>query len=281
MSSLSRITGYELVRPLGGGPLTQVFAARELESDEACVLKVLRPDWEDQTTAIKLLQREARALLAVKHPHLVRLIQAHVTTTPFYLVMEHLEGETLLARLRRSFRLDIAATIWLCRQIAEALTALHRSGFLHGDVKPDNVCLIKDGKAVLVDLGFAHRVGENAAFLRAGYVLGTANYLAPEVCRQESEGAETSDVFSLGVMLYEMLTGQLPYPPGSVDQIFRRHSCDPPDDIRRLLPELPVSLTKLIERMLARQPLQRPKASEVMGKLLRIEIDGLGRRLAR
>jgi serine/threonine protein kinase len=280
MSSLPRIAGYELLRPLGGGPLTQVFAALELESDKACALKALRPDWEDQATAIKLLQREARALLAVKHPHLVRLLHAHVTAPPYYLVMEHLEGESLLARLRRSFRLDLTVVLWIGRQIAEALTALHRSGFLHGDVKPGNVYLIKDGQAVLVDLGFAHRVGENAAFLRAGYVLGTANYLAPEVCRQESEGAESSDVFSLGVMLYEMLTGQLPYASGSVDQIFRRHSYDPPDDIRRLLPELPVSLTKLIERMLARKPLQRPKASEVMGRLLRLEIDGLGRRLA-
>jgi serine/threonine protein kinase len=280
MSSLPRIAGYELLRSLGGGPLTQVYAARELENDEACALKVLRPDWEDRTTAIKLLQREARALLAVKHPHLVRLLHAHVTTPPYFLVMEQLEGESLLVRLRRSFRLDLPTAFWVGRQVAEALTALHRSGFLHGDVKPANVYLVKDGQAILVDLGFAHRIGENAAFLRAGYVLGTADYLAPEMCRQESEGSESSDVFSLGVMLFEMLTGRLPYPSGSVDQVFRRHSYDPPDDIRRHVPELPVSMAKLLERMLARQPSLRPKASEVTGKLLKLEINGFGKRLA-
>src|SRR5207253_521172 len=128
---------------------------RKIENDETCVLKVLRTDWEDQTTAIKLLQREARALLAVRHPHLVRLIHAHVTTPPYYLVLEHLEGESLFERLRRSFRLDLSSGMWVGRQIAEALAALHRSGFLHGDVKPNNIQLIRGGQAVLLDLGFA------------------------------------------------------------------------------------------------------------------------------
>src|SRR5262249_46384700 len=124
------------------------------------------------------------------------------------------------------------------------------------------------------------RPGENAAFLREGYVLGTANYLAPELCRQESEGDESSDVFSLGVSLYEMLTGKLPYLPGSVDQVFRRHSSDPPADIRRHLPECPAALAKLFERMLARRPEERPKASGVVRQLIALEISGLSRRLA-
>jgi serine/threonine protein kinase len=168
--------------------------------------------------------------------------------------------------------------LWIGRQTAEALAALHRAGFLHGDVKPDNVHLVEDGRAILIDLGFAHRPGENAAFLRRGYVLGTANYLAPELCGTEPDADQSSDLFSLGAMLFEMLTGRLPYPVGSVDQTFRRHSCDPPADIRAQLPFLPPSLGRLIERMLAHEPATRPRAAQVVRQLIELEIAGMGRR---
>ena len=278
MPRAQSIRGYELVKALGGGPLTMVYSARQFGSDVSCAVKLLRPDWQDQQTGIKLLQREARACLAVQHPHLVRLLEAHVTTPPFYLVLELLAGESLRQRLRREYALDPATTLWIGRQTAEALSALHRAGFLHGDVKPDNVHLVEDGRAVLIDLGFAHRPGENAAFLRGGYVLGTANYLAPELCRSDPDAAQSSDLFSLGTMLFEMLTGRLPYPPGSVDQTFRRHSCDPPADIRRQLPFLPASLGRLIERLLAHEPAERPRANQVVRQLIELEIAGLSRR---
>jgi serine/threonine protein kinase len=278
MQRLPHIPGYELAQPLGGGPLTVVYAARQTESDIPCAIKLLRPDWEDQATGIKLLQREARVGLAVKHPHLVRLLDVHVTRPPYYLVMELLAGESLRQRMRREYRLDVAGTLWIGRQTAEALAALHRAGFLHGDVKPDNIHLAEDGRSVLIDLGFAHRPGENAAFLRSGYVLGTANYLAPELCRSKPDADQRSDVFSLGATLFEMLTGDLPYPSGSLDQTFRRHSCDPPADIRLHLPYLPPSLERLIERMLAHQPEDRPRANQVVRQLIGLEIAGMSKR---
>src|SRR5205085_639288 len=103
------------------------------------------------------------------------------------------------ARLRPDYCLDVPSTLWVARQTAEALAALHRARFVHGDVKPDNVRLVADGTAVLIDLGFTHRPGENDALLRDGYVLGTANYLAPELCRPRPHGDSASDLFSLGV----------------------------------------------------------------------------------
>src|SRR5260370_21950784 len=130
--------------------------------------------------------------------------------------MELLAGGWVGGGVRRGCRLELSEALWVTRQTAEALAALHRAGFLHGDVKPDNVRLVGDGAAVLIDLGFAHRPGENAAFLREGYVLGTPDYLAPELCLSHPEADLSSDLFSLGVMLFEMLTGKLPYPPGSL-----------------------------------------------------------------
>ena len=188
--------------------------------------------------------------------------------------MELLPGESLRQRLRRDYRLEPAEAVWVARQTAEALAALHRAGFLHGDVKPDNLRLVPGGPAVLIDLGFAHRPGENAAFLREGYVLGTADYLAPELCDPEPAEDLSSDLFSLGVMLFEMLTGRLPYPRGSVKQTFRRHRCDPPADVRRFAGPLPNALAGLVERLLANRPQDRPRAGAVVQQLIGLEIAG-------
>lgn len=280
MQPIPRIPGYQLLQRLGGGPMTSVFSARAVENDAACAIKMLRDDWEDPDTGIKLLQREARAGLGVRHTHLVRITHAHVTAPPYFLVMDLLPGESLRRRLRREFRLPMMEAVWILRQISEALAALHAAGFLHGDIKPDNVRLIDDGTAVLIDLGFAHRPGENAAFLRAGYVLGTANYLAPEQCDPLPAEDLSSDVFSLGVMFYEMLTGRLPYPSGSLRQTFRRHRCDPPADIRGIVPNLPASLIALLSRLLAHRAADRPRASAVVQQLIKLELAALTRRRA-
>jgi serine/threonine protein kinase len=275
MNSLPRIPGYHLLQRLGGGPLTSVFEARDQESGAPCALKVLRPDWVDQATGVKLLQREARAALAVSHPHLVRITHAHVLQPPYFLVMDLLRGESLRRRLQREYTLPVPDVLWILRQAAEALQALHQAGFLHGDVKPDNLRLIDDGTAILTDLGFAHRPGENAAFLRAGYVLGTANYLAPELCDALPTEDYSSDLFSLGVTLFEAITGKLPYPPGSLRQTFRRHRCDPPAKITSYAGSLPPALVGLVEQLLAHDPEQRPTAASVVRRLVELEIASL------
>jgi serine/threonine protein kinase len=274
------VPGYELIERLGGGPLTWVYSARDCATDEPCAVKVLRPDWEDQPTAVKLLQREARVGLSVRHPHLVQVLFAHVTVPPYFLVMELLGGEALRARLRRDIRLDVPTALWIARQCAEALTVLHRAGFLHGDIKPDNIRLVEDGRATLIDLGFAHRPGENAYLLKRGYVLGTVDYLAPELCAFDEETETCSDLFSLGVTLFEMLTGQLPYPPGSIEQTLRRHCSESPADIRTIVPGLPAGLVGLIERLLARRPMDRPRAVGVVQQLIALEVTVSDRRLS-
>jgi serine/threonine protein kinase len=273
-----RIPGYILLQRLGGGPMTSVYEARDVETGLRCAVKLVRDDWEDQTTAVKLLQREARAGLAVQHPHLVRITHAHVLHSPYFLVLALLPGESLRRRLQRDYRLPMSDALWIIRQAAEALAVLHAGGFLHGDVKPDNLRLVDDGTAVLTDLGFAHRPGENAAFLRAGYVMGTANYLAPEMCDELPAEEMSSDLFSLGVTLFETISGHLPYPPGSLRQTFRRHRCDPPADILKLAGPLPSALVELVERLLAHKPEDRPKAPAVVRELVKLEIAALGAR---
>src|SRR5262245_15315031 len=131
MMAVPKLPGYELLHCLGGGMLTSVYAARALGETALCAVKLPRPDWADQPIAVKLLQREARAALAVAHPSLVRVINAHVLAPPHYLALAMLAGESLRRRLRRDYRLDMESALWIVRQIAEALVALHRKGFIH------------------------------------------------------------------------------------------------------------------------------------------------------
>ena len=162
----------------GGRPAYPGLRRPDRRLDELCAVKTLRSGFP--ANAVKLIQREARVGLTVRHPRLVRIDYAHVMRSPYFLVMELLPGESLRSRLRRQYRLDTGSALWIARQTAEALAALHRGRFVHGDLKPDNIRLVEDGTARLIDLGFAHRVEENAFLLEQGYVLGTVNYLAPE-----------------------------------------------------------------------------------------------------
>jgi serine/threonine protein kinase len=273
-----KIPGYVLLKCLGGGPLTTVFSAHEMATDSACAVKLLRPELNQQPTAIKLFQREARAGLKVKHPHLVRLRHAHVTRPPYFIVMDLVPGESLRRRLRRDYRLPVASALWIARQTAEALAALHQAGFMHGDVKPENIRLVGDGTALLIDLGFAHRPGENNHLVNRGYVLGTVNYLAPELCGNAFQDALTSDLYSFGITLFEMVAGRLPYAAGTIEETFRRHCSETPADIRRFVPSLPPALVNLINRLLARLPADRPRAAAVVQHLIDLEITALQRR---
>ncbi len=278
MKALPRIPGYELLACLGGGVTTTVYSARECDTDFPCAVKVLRPDWEEQPVAVKLLKREALAGLSVQHPHLVRILDAHVLTPPLYLVMEYLAGESLRRRLRRDYKLDQATALWVARQNAEALAALHRKGFIHGDIKPENIRLVDVGKAILLDLGYAHRPGENVSLLEKGYVLGTVNYLAPELCGPDPTDEARADIYSLGVTLFEMLTGQLPYPAGAPLETVRRHRAEEPMLLTDCLPDAPASLTELIDRMMARDPVDRPRALRLVQELIGCEIASLRQR---
>jgi len=274
---MPRLPGYCLLQRLGGGPITTVYEARDDHNGQPCAVKILRDDLEDRDTAIKLFQREARAGLLLRHPNLVKITAASVLTEPYFLVMEWCPGETLRARLRREFRLSIPEALWITRQTAEALAAMHTAGFVHGDVKPDNIRVVAGGNVVLTDLGFAHRLGENAAFLRAGYLLGTPNYLAPEQCDEWPMEEFTTDLFSLGVTLFEMLTGSLPYQVGSLRDTIRRLRREEPRDIRDLRDDLPPALATLVGQLLERDPEDRPSARAVVQRLVRLEISSLRR----
>lgn len=276
MEGVPRISGYELIQSHGGGPFTEVWFARELATDAPVAIKVPRLDSPYRDTALSLLGWEAHAGRAVWHPHLVHVRSDHTRTSPHFLTMDWIAGESLRARLRRDFRLPLPAALGVARQVAEALAALHRAGFVHGDVKPENIRLTDRQTAILIDLGFVHRPDE-ATRTQEGLLLGTANYLAPEACAPDALADDKADLFSLGVTLFEMLTGRLPYPPGGATRTLEAHRTQKADDLRQEPGAWPPALSRLLNRLLSRYPIRRPIAAVLVSELMALEIATLER----
>src|SRR5262249_45646195 len=186
MGGAPRIAGYELIQPLGGGPFTRVYSAHEFATDAVVALKHLPDDAPHFDLALTLLRREARAGLKTVHPNLVRARVDHTIVRPYYLTMDLLRGESLRVTLKRPYLLRPNTACGAAGQVAEAPGALHKTAYAHGDVNPKTLRPPNSPTAVLIDLGYAHKPGDNARFHRNGLILGTANSLAPEVCAQSA-----------------------------------------------------------------------------------------------
>jgi serine/threonine-protein kinase len=272
MSTLPSIFGYDLIHHVGG-PESLVFRAREWDTAEDVAVKFARQDVTDSAGRL-LLAREAQAGFAVRHPHLVHIRHAQLSQQPYFLALDLLPGLSLATILQRENALEMGAAVQVARQIAEALAALHRAGFVHRDVKPENVQWVNSETAVLLDLGFAHRRG-NELLGQQGAILGTPNYLAPERCDPSFPAEDKCDIFGLGVMLFEMLTGELPYPSGNVDRTLEIHRQSVAADLRDFPGAWPWDLVRLLHRMLAFRPADRPPASILAQELMELEVEGL------
>lgn len=242
-------------------------------------LKMLHPQWEDQPEAVALLRREAKVGRTVVHPHVVPVLAAHVHEPPYFVVMPRIAGETLAERLKQG-ALPVRTALWTARQAAEALDALHRHGYLHGDVKPANLLIAPNGHLTLVDLGFARRFDETGSAADR-LVLGTINYLAPELLTSALRADERTDVFSLGIVLFEMLVGRPPLVAHDLANLLQMHNEYRPPNLRSIRADLPPVLAGLVRHMLFKEPLRRPDSmSEVVKQLVRLEIESLTDRAA-
>ncbi len=261
---------------VSNGSLTHVYRARPAEggSDQptAYAVKVLRPEWEHDAQAIEMLAREALVGRRVSHPHLIPVLTACVRQSPRYLVMPWLEGRTLANCLQQCLPPDLPEILWVTRQLAEALAALHEHGWMHGDVKPGNVMISPAGHATLLDLGFARRRNEDAS-AAARIVVGTFAYMAPELLSSRLRADIRSDLYSLGVVLFEALSGRLPFVGRSIAELISQHRRAPTPDLKRLTPQVPDVVARLVRRLLAKDPLRRQQnPAELVEQLVELEI---------
>jgi eukaryotic-like serine/threonine-protein kinase len=281
-SSASKVVGrigpWQLVRLINESELARVYVARPADgaadAPAAYVVKVLRKEWWRDTHAIEMQRRAAWVGRKVSHPHLLPVLSAGVEQPPFYTVSPKLEGRSLARVLEQQRRLPLALTLWIARQVAEALDALHTTArMIHADVKPANIVVGPDGHATLVDLGFVHTPGESRHWSQRP-VYGTLNYMAPETLTSALAASPQSDLYSLGVTLYEVICGALPFIGRDAEHLLRQHREAKPDCVRHRRPETPKAVGSLIHRMLAKDPLRRPEsAAAVVEELVRLEIE--------
>jgi serine/threonine protein kinase len=279
-----RLGQWELVEKAAEGKLADIYIARPMggkgPANSAYAIKVLRPEWESDPRAVATIRREAQVGRLVSHPRLISILSAGVQSPPYYVVMPWLTGATLADRLAREGSLDVPEALWIARQAADALDALHTANWIHGDVKPSNIFISPEGHATLLDLGFARQSGQEEPTLER-CIAGTGHYLAPEAFSAAFRTDIRSDLYSLGVTLYEMLCGEPPFDGSSAGELARQHRQARPPRLEEAAQSLPPDAALLLRQMLAKEPLRRPSTPrEVVDRLVRAEIATLAERRA-
>ena len=237
---VGRLGPWQLVRLLAKGNFTRVYQARPAgwcpqNQPAAYVVKVLRKEWWRDPQAIEMQRREAWVGSKVSHPNLLPVLSASVQEPPFYLVTPKVEGVPLVAAHRRSEgRCAVPLALWIARQVADGLDALFEAtGMIHTDVKPANILVSPAGHATLIDFGFVQTPAE-ASHWATRPLAGTLAYIAPEMVTSTLAAGPRSDIYSLGVTLYEMLTGRRPWESDDPGELATLHREAKPADIREL-----------------------------------------------
>ncbi|GEM_PF-548392 len=264
---------YKLEKRIGRGAFGTVYEANHLQLGDKVAIKILHAHLAQDHTTIERFRREARTAMRIRHRHAVAVRDFGVITDSSkgtnlaYLVMEFLEGTDLRHRLRQKKQLDFQEALLIMLQACDAVHAAHLEGVIHRDLKPDNVWLIntQDGLEYvkILDFGIAKiKAGDSGdnTLTQEGMVIGTPQYMSPEQGRsRELDGR--SDVYSLGIILYELLTGRVPFTGKSPIDIVLKHSAEAPPPPRTLRPEIPEKLEQIILRTLEKQPARRPESA--------------------
>ncbi len=258
MSSLlgTTLSGrYRLESRIGSGGMSTVYRAQDETLERFVAIKLMNREVATDSDQLERFRREARAVARLSHPNIVHVIDAGEDESRPYIVFEYIDGETLKDRIRRLGRLEIPEAVAYCVEVARALGAAHANHVVHRDVKPQNVLIDHEGTAKVTDFGIARTLEEDG-LTADGRVLGTTDYVSPEQALGHVATGQ-SDLYSLGVVLYEMLTGELPYRGETQVAVAMQHVRETVPDVRRLRPEVSAALAAVIERATAKELSER------------------------
>jgi serine/threonine-protein kinase len=271
----TEIAGYRIEERIGRGGMGVVYRAEHMNLRRRAAIKIIAPDLAESEGFRERFTREARIAAALQHPNIVTVYDAGEVQGLLYLAMQYIEGFDLSAMLRREGRLRPYRAIDVCRQVAAALDAAHAMGLIHRDVKPANV-LIEGRTAFLTDFGLTKRLdGTHTELTRAGDVVGTIHYVAPE----QIEGAQVSarsDVYSLGCLLYHCLSGQVPFARETDVAVIYAHLSEDPPKLTSVRPELAGGLDAVIAKALDKAPDRRFPSCGDLISAARAVIDAAG-----
>jgi serine/threonine-protein kinase len=247
---------YELVELVGTGGMSSVYKAHDRLLERNVALKILHPHYGDDEEYVERFRREARSVAQMSHPNIVTVIDRGEDEGQQYIVFEYVDGENLKQMVERNGPLPARRAVELGLEMADALAFAHEHGLVHRDVKPQNVLLTPDGEAKMTDFGIARSLDVEHGVTQTGTVLGTSNYLSPEQASGKPVTPAT-DVYSLGVVMFELLTAEVPFPGENFVAVAMKHINDPPPDLRELRPDVPLRLVAAIERALEKDPSRR------------------------
>ena len=259
---------YRIEREIGMGGMATVYLAHDLKHDRKVALKVLRPELT-AAMGTDRFPREIHIIAQLQHPHIVPLYDSGESGGFLYYVMPFVEGESLRARLSRTGRLSVSETVRLLHEIADALAYAHARGIVHRDIKPDNV-MLSGRHAAVTDFGVAKAVSAAGGdkLTTVGIAVGTPQYMAPEQAMAEPVIDHRADLYALGVLGYEMLTGQPAFEATTAQAMLSAHVLEQPHDVRERRPDVPALLADLLLKCLAKQPAGRwQSADELVAEL--------------
>jgi serine/threonine protein kinase len=246
---------YRLEAKLGSGGMSTVYLACDETLDRSVAVKVMHREMSEQADQLERFRQEARAVAKLSHPNVVSVIDAGEDGGHPYIVFEYVEGETLKQRINREGALDPQEAIAYAIEVARGLAVAHGRNMVHRDIKPQNVLIDAEGRAKLTDFGISRQL-EQDGMTATGRVLGTTDYVAPEQAMGRKVDPR-SDVYSLGVVLYEMLVGQVPFQAESQVGVAMKHVNEELPDVQRRRPEASAAVALVVERATAKDPAQR------------------------
>jgi len=247
---------YELEEVVGQGGMSTVYKAHDSLLERNVALKVLHQQYNEDEDFVERFKREARSVAQLQHPNIVTVIDRGEEAGRQYIVFEFIDGENLKELVVRKGRLDLRDALEIALEVARGLAFAHDHGLVHRDVKPQNVLLNGDGRAKVTDFGIARSLDVDHGMTQTGAILGTSNYIAPEQASGQPVDAHT-DVYSLGIVLYEMLTGELPFPGESFVAVAMKHIQEPAPNVLDVRGDVPLRVAEMIDRALEKDPEHR------------------------
>lgn len=258
---------YQLEERLGAGGMAEVYKAHDLTLERTVALKILRKDFSNNPDFRRRFHQEAKAAAKLSHPNIVTVHDFGIFADQIFIVMEYVPGTDLKTLIKRHGKFDLKESLDLLIQACAGIGHAHRSGLVHCDIKPQNMLVTPEMQLKVVDFGIARALNSISADERSDIVWGSPQYFSPEQA-SGSAPSPASDVYSLGVVLYETLTGRLPFNGTTAEELARLHRESLPPSPRRLNPAIPSALEQVILKVLSKEAALRYRSADQLGRVL-------------
>lgn len=265
---------YEISKKIGSGGMADVYEAEDTTLHRSVAIKVLHPQFAQEKNFVERFRREAEAAAKLSHPNIVNIYDWGSEDNTYFIVMEYIKGRNLRELVEETGSMQPKKVVTIMRQILEALDYAHRHNLVHRDVKPHNIIVTEEGAVKVTDFGIARAQG-GSSMTQTGVIMGTAHYISPEQATGK-EADHRSDLYSLGVVLYELLTGKTPFTGDNPVTVALKHTNETPKRPRILNPDIPDGLEAITFRAMAKDPQQRYQSARAMEEDLAGFVSGLG-----